>query len=179
MRVTANAQRSGGWWAVEVPAIPGLLTQAKRLDQVESMVKEAAELLGAGDVDVDVVPQLPADVREEIQAARQVHAQVISLQERAAAKYREVAARLRREGLTVRDVAAVLEVSPQRVSQLVPAAAAAKAPRKAAAHATPKWAAASAGSRQANRRSAAVAAKQPSSKAPGRKVSAEATTPRP
>jgi predicted RNase H-like HicB family nuclease len=138
MRVTANAQRSGGWWAVEVPAIPGLFTQAKRLDQVESMVKDAAELLGAGDVDVDVVPQLPADVGEEIQAARQVHAQVISLQERAAAKYREVAARLRREGLTVRDVAAVLEVSPQRVSQLVPAAA--KAPRKAAAHATPKQA---------------------------------------
>ena len=39
---TAVCTRSGGWWAVEVPEIPGLFTQARRLDQVEDMVRDAA-----------------------------------------------------------------------------------------------------------------------------------------
>jgi predicted RNase H-like HicB family nuclease len=52
MDVTARATRSGTWWAVEVPEIPNLLTQARRLDQVEAMVREAAELL---EVDIDAV----------------------------------------------------------------------------------------------------------------------------
>jgi len=45
MKLTAECQRSGGWWAVEVPEIPGLLTQARHLDQVASMVRDAAALL--------------------------------------------------------------------------------------------------------------------------------------
>ena len=32
MKVTAEATRSGGWWAVEVPEVDGAFTQACRLD---------------------------------------------------------------------------------------------------------------------------------------------------
>ena len=52
--VTANAVRSGNWWAIEVPEIPGLFTQARRLDQAASMVQDAATLLGWPAVDVVV-----------------------------------------------------------------------------------------------------------------------------
>jgi hypothetical protein len=31
---TVRAERSGHWWALEAPEIPGLYSQARRLDQV-------------------------------------------------------------------------------------------------------------------------------------------------
>jgi predicted RNase H-like HicB family nuclease len=69
MQVTAKAKRSGDWWAVEAPEIPGLFTQAKRLDQVADMVADAAEMLGHAHVEVVVEPQLsPAD-RDALDAA--------------------------------------------------------------------------------------------------------------
>ena len=42
MKLTAKVERSGKWWAIEVPELPGLFTQARRLDQVAAMVREAA-----------------------------------------------------------------------------------------------------------------------------------------
>jgi len=45
MELTALCHRSGDWWAVEVPEVTGLYTQARRLDQVTSMVTDAASLL--------------------------------------------------------------------------------------------------------------------------------------
>ncbi len=44
--VTAHAQRCNRWWAVKVPEIPGLFTQAERLDQIPDMVQNAATMLG-------------------------------------------------------------------------------------------------------------------------------------
>ena len=120
MRVEAVARRSGDWWAVEVEAIPGLFTQAKRLDQVEAMVQDAARMLDAGDVDVDVRIELSNEAKSEVLAAKKAAARAAKVQVEAAAKAREVARHLRASGLTVRDVARVLEVSPQRVSQLAP-----------------------------------------------------------
>lgn len=45
MKLTANAFRSGRWWAVEVPEIPGLVTQARTLAEVPAMVLDAASAL--------------------------------------------------------------------------------------------------------------------------------------
>lgn len=42
---TAVCTFDGGWWAVEVPEIPGLFTQARCLDQVEEQVRDAAGML--------------------------------------------------------------------------------------------------------------------------------------
>jgi predicted RNase H-like HicB family nuclease len=45
MKVTAYVTRSDGWWAVEVPEVPGLFTQARTLDQVPAMVIDAVALM--------------------------------------------------------------------------------------------------------------------------------------
>ncbi len=37
----AHAARSGRWWAVEVPDVPGVFTQTRRLDQVAPAAREA------------------------------------------------------------------------------------------------------------------------------------------
>lgn len=60
MKATANATRQGGWWAIEVREIPGLFTQARRLEQVPEMVIDAAATLGHAVEDVEVVPVFPA-----------------------------------------------------------------------------------------------------------------------
>lgn len=52
---------SDGMWAVEVPEIPGLFTQARSLDQVGAMVADAAELLGHPKAEVTVVPVRPTE----------------------------------------------------------------------------------------------------------------------
>lgn len=44
-----RAVRSGGWWAITVPELPGVFSQARRLDQVEPMAREAIAFL----LDVD------------------------------------------------------------------------------------------------------------------------------
>ncbi|MGX7758789.1 type II toxin-antitoxin system HicB family antitoxin [Streptomyces angustmyceticus] len=52
-RVTAH--RTGDWWALEVPDLPGVFSQVTRLDQAEQAAREAiAVMLGAAIEDVEV-----------------------------------------------------------------------------------------------------------------------------
>ncbi|MEU7570251.1 hypothetical protein [Micromonospora sp. NPDC049240] len=97
MKYTATCVRSGGWWAITVPEISGLFSQARRLDQVEGMAREAITLL------LDVDPQAEESAEEAtITAVRALLA----------------------KGYTVRDAGALLGISAQRVSQLAPKRAA-------------------------------------------------------
>ena len=61
----ATARRSGDWWAIEVPGVQGVHSQAKRLDQVESMAREAIALMldvPEDSFDVILVPELDNEV---------------------------------------------------------------------------------------------------------------------
>jgi hypothetical protein len=123
---TAVAERSGSWWAVRVREQPGVFTQAKRLDQVESMVRDALAgflAVDPGSFDIEVVEVLPEAVVEEARRARQARETAGRAQADADAAMRRAVARLVRSGLTVRDVGRVLGISPQRVSQLTPTGA--------------------------------------------------------
>lgn len=120
--LTARSTRSGGWWAVEVPEVQGLFTQARRLDLVTAAVLDAAALLTGrpeSDFDVVVVPVLDADDLSVVRDARERRAELAEAEQAAARASRAAVARLRAEGLTVRDVAEIMGMSPQRVSQLV------------------------------------------------------------
>lgn len=59
--LTAYATRSEGWWAVSVPAVDGLFTQTRRLDEIPDMVRDALTLFpeyseSAADAEITVVP---------------------------------------------------------------------------------------------------------------------------
>lgn len=117
-RITAQCTRSGGWWAIECPEIPGLFTQTRRLDQVEDMVRDAARMLGHDDIAVTVEPRLSASdvaMLEHLEADRSDAAEA---QARASASLRTTVGSLRKDGYTVRDIARLIGVSPQRVSAL-------------------------------------------------------------
>lgn len=123
MQVTAKATRSGKWWAIQVPEVPGVFSQAKRLDQVPEMAADAvATMLGipAQSVEVKVEAELPAESNEAVQESRERAAEAIRVQAESQALSRVVIADLKRQGLTVREISIVMGVSPQRVSQLVP-----------------------------------------------------------
>lgn len=122
MKVTALAQRSGDWWAIEVPEVDGVFTQAKRLDQVPEMVADAVAMLEDVDpttIEVEVVPTIPADLREHLELAKVQRAKADDLNVEASALIRRVAITLNREGYSMRDIGVVLGVSHQRVAQLL------------------------------------------------------------
>jgi uncharacterized protein YegP (UPF0339 family)/predicted transcriptional regulator/predicted RNase H-like HicB family nuclease len=126
MRVTAKAQRSAGWWAVEVPEVPGVFTQARRLDQIPEMVRDAVALVSgkeAGEIEIVVDPHTDMDV--VVAEALAARAAATVAQEAAMDAYRDAAKRLSDAGLTVRDSGQLLGVSPQRVSQILEEAIAA------------------------------------------------------
>lgn len=118
MRVTAKATRSGAWWAIEVPEVPGLFTQAKRLDQVEAEVIDAAGMLGVVVDQVLVEPDLSTEEGDLVKRATRARALAESAAREASSASRAAVSRLRSDGLTVRDVASILGVSAQRVSVL-------------------------------------------------------------
>lgn len=123
MNVTAKVRRSGDWWAIEVPEVVGVFSQAKRLDKVAAMAADAVGVMLDVDpatvavvVDVDV----PEDIATQLEQLAGMDAELATQRAKTQAFRRALIARLREsERLTVRDVAELVHISPQRVSQLM------------------------------------------------------------
>ncbi len=123
---TARCQRSGDWWAISVPEVRGVHTQARRLEKAEAMVRDAIALfldVPSDSFDVRIEPVLPRDLQGKVGRARKVRGEAEVLQREAAIASAEVAADLVQTAhLTVRDAGRVLGLSHQRITQLLKAA---------------------------------------------------------
>jgi predicted RNase H-like HicB family nuclease/predicted XRE-type DNA-binding protein len=117
--------RDGRWWMVHIPEIDGI-TQARRLGEAEAMAREYIALhLG---IPIDTVKVETASVRTEqpqfrelLSDAREVEdlrAKAREADRKATEATREYAQWLTTHGIPVRDIADLLKISPQRVSQL-------------------------------------------------------------
>ena len=115
--------RSGNWWAISVPALRGVFSQAKRLDRVEKTAREAIAMMldvdesEVGPIEVDVIP--PAGTAELLDEARRSASVASDAAAAAARARREAAQLLSRAGLPTRDIGELLGVSHQRVSQIL------------------------------------------------------------
>jgi predicted RNase H-like HicB family nuclease len=117
MTYTAVCRRAGDWWAISVPEIKGVHTQARRLDQVEAMARDAIALfldVTPDTLAIEVRPEIPAEAAEAV-AARTAAREAETWADKLT---RAAAAALLAKGYTVRDAGALLGISPQRVSQL-------------------------------------------------------------
>lgn len=119
--LTAYATRSEGWWAISVPDVDGLFTQTRRLDQVPAMVRDALGLfpeLGVdpSDTEISVVPT--GDLRHLADEVRELRVEAEDAQSKATEAMRSGAKSLKRDGLSYRDIGAILGVSHQRAQQL-------------------------------------------------------------
>jgi predicted RNase H-like HicB family nuclease len=122
MTYTARARRSGSWWAIDVPELPGVYSQARRLDRVESMARDAIALfldVDPASLDIRVEMNLPSDLRRDVDAVGRLRAEADRLQVESSGAMRHLTHELLGRGLSVRDAAAILGISHQRVSQLV------------------------------------------------------------
>ncbi|MEZ5170643.1 MAG: type II toxin-antitoxin system HicB family antitoxin [Acidimicrobiia bacterium] len=115
--------RSGNWWTIEIPDLPGAFSQARRLDQVEDMAREVIALMtdvDESDIDsLDVHVEPPADVGELLSALEDSVAAARDARATEAEIRRTVALKLREAGLPTRDVGSLIGVSHQRVSQIL------------------------------------------------------------
>jgi predicted RNase H-like HicB family nuclease len=120
-----TVSREDGQWLADVPELQGAHTYARSLPTLDQSVREVI-VLAAGLPD-EAMPELVIDYdyhtgdRELDMAAAQVRSlrrEADELSAIAAARTAQAAAKLVARGLSVRDAAALLGISPQRVSQL-------------------------------------------------------------
>jgi predicted RNase H-like HicB family nuclease len=117
--------REDGHWLADVPELGGAHTYARSLPALDQAVREVIVL--AADLPDEAMPGLVLDYRydtgdPELDATalevRRLRRQADELAAAVTARTGEVAAQLVARDLSVRDVAALLGISPQRVSQL-------------------------------------------------------------
>ncbi|MFI9387326.1 hypothetical protein [Kutzneria sp. NPDC052558] len=115
----AVATREGKWWVVDVNGVGA--TQGRTTTEAQEMAEDlVTAMLGttARDFVVDIVYRLPDDLAVEFEEARRQQRLAEEAQQRAAASSRKLVHNVLAAGLSKRDAAKVLGLSPQRISQL-------------------------------------------------------------
>jgi hypothetical protein len=115
-----RAKRWEHGWELHIEGVG--VTQSRTLWDAEEMARDLIarreDLPGDG-FTVRITPEIGGGLDEETRAAREAVSAADQAQRLAAAQSRATARRLRQAGLSGRDIAKVLNVSPQRVSQLL------------------------------------------------------------
>ena len=115
-----TATREGDWWAIVADlGEREVASQARRLDQVEPMIREAISLVLDVDehaFDIEITPVLP-DLSPQAHEAIEIRQRLAELQRRLGEIEPGAVGELR-ERLTVRDVAELFGITPSRVSQI-------------------------------------------------------------
>jgi predicted RNase H-like HicB family nuclease len=119
---TATAVKHDDWWMVTSTDAPGAVSQVRTLGQAQEHAREAiAFVLGIPEdsFDLTVEAELPGHLKAEVSQVKNKVRELETIQRDTAALSRKAARDLVAAGYKGTEVAAVLGVSPQRVSQLV------------------------------------------------------------
>jgi DNA-directed RNA polymerase specialized sigma subunit len=119
-----TATRDGDWWSLVAANVQDreVASQSRRLDQAEAAIREAIALVLDVDqcnFEVDITPELDRiEVSDKTLEILELRRELAELSDRARRQTPAAIAELRAAGLTVRDVAQLLGVTPSRVSQI-------------------------------------------------------------
>jgi DNA-directed RNA polymerase specialized sigma subunit len=123
MEIKANLEREAdNSWLVTVPYLGNLRTSSKRLDKIKEQILTLVEK-ESGESRCDIILKLEGEFPEILADLEKAHSKMSEahkLQEEASLEVRKVVANLRDQGLTMRDIAVLLGITPQRVQQLAP-----------------------------------------------------------
>lgn len=118
---TVDAKRWEHGWELHVEGLG--VTQSKSLRSAARMAREYISLVeGISDestIDIEIRPQIDNALSEVVIVARKAVRELGDQQREVAALSRAAAKDLAESGLSGADIAVVLDVSPQRVSQLL------------------------------------------------------------
>lgn len=122
MTYTSHAHRENGWWIVQNDQHPGAISQVRRLDRAAEVQREAIAFVAgvpAASIDVSVRADLAPVFADSLREATALRAEAQEKESRASELRAGIARALAADGLTVRDIGAVLGVSYQRAHQLL------------------------------------------------------------
>jgi DNA-directed RNA polymerase specialized sigma subunit len=116
-----EAKRWEHGWELHVEGVG--VTQAKSLHSAARMAREYISLVESisdeATIDVEIRPKIGAALGKEVTVARKAVEELAERQRTVAVLSRTAARDLAESGLSGADIAVVLDVSPQRVSQLL------------------------------------------------------------
>ena len=118
-KFSAVATREGKWWIVDVDGVG--TTQGRTTTEAQEMAEDLVTAMldiPAGRFEVDIAFTLPDEFSAEFEAARRQQRLAEDAQRKAAAASRQLVQHVLAAGLSKRDAARVLGLSPQRISQL-------------------------------------------------------------
>ncbi len=116
-----NAEPIGRQWGLTVPDAPGAVSLVRALSSAEAHSREAIAFvldIAEDSFDVHVNVQLDEQVERELVECRSMTADAESMARHAGERTRALVATMKADGLSGSDIATILGVSPQRVSQL-------------------------------------------------------------
>lgn len=120
---TARLEREkDGRWTVELEEEPRVHTWGKTVEQALARMREAAALwfqIDEGDIELVPHPVLPKATDRTVEQARQAREQARNADRLAVERTRKAVAALANRGISMRDAAAILGISHQRVHQLL------------------------------------------------------------
>ena len=119
-----RAKRWAGGWELHIDGVG--VTQARTLRQADRMVRDyVAFMVGERQAETAtfIVHAEVGGIEKRVAATKAASDRVARQQEKVAADYRKVAYELKERGLTGEDAARVMDLSPQRYSQLIKSAA--------------------------------------------------------
>jgi predicted RNase H-like HicB family nuclease len=120
-KVVIERDETGAWLA-RVPAVPGCHTYGRTLETARRRIREALELWvdDARTAELQFEIRLPASISKELRRARTTRDRSARAQEEASKAVSRAARSLTQEaGLSLRDAAELLEMSHQRVQQVL------------------------------------------------------------
>ena len=120
-RYRVTAERDGKFWLLRVPELPGIFTQVRRLQQAHDMIRDAIALMldvSADTFEVDVEPALDPELAELIASTQRIRNAAAHFVTGSNTRLARTVHALVDQELTVRDAAALLHLSFQRVAQL-------------------------------------------------------------
>jgi len=116
---SAVATREGKWWVVDVEGVG--TTQGRTTAEAQEMAEDLVAAMKEIEPDkivLDISFRLPADLVVVYEDARDKQRKAEEAQRTASAASRTLVRRVLAAGLSKRDAARVLGLSPQRISQL-------------------------------------------------------------
>lgn len=115
----ATAHREDRWWVVQVEGVGA--TQGRSTAEAQRMAADLVaimEEMSPDDFTVSIDFDIPGPLGDDVKRAKEATREADLAQRKAADRTRQVVRRLLNSGLSKQDVARVLHVSPQRISQL-------------------------------------------------------------
>jgi hypothetical protein len=116
-----TARKSGHWWVLQAERAPGAISQVRKLSEA-TVIREAIawiDGIAEDEIEIRLVPHVDAEVDPLLAKYQAVTRQARQLEEERAGLQRSLARGLTSHGINYRDTGQLLDVSYQRVGQLV------------------------------------------------------------